>query len=470
VHVPTLRYDKGTLLVDGYVDGLLPEAVVESSRLLRDDRVGSHRALASGYRAIALALKRGGVPYEDKARAFEPTPFPLAAPVTPRAHQERALDAWLATGKFGTVVMPTGSGKTIFAVMAIEKTARPTLVHVPTLDLMHQWFGVLKKFFGVEPGLLGGGYHDIRPITVATYDSALLHVSHYGSRFGFHVYDECHHLPGAQTQLVAVQSLAPFRLGLTATPERQDGRHDEYDALCGPVCYEITVNELEGRTLAPYDVRTVEVPLTDDEAARYAEAREKYISFLRGSQVDLSRPGGWNDFLRTASRTPKGREALVAYREQRNIGLAAERKMDLLWNILRQHAGERALVFTQDNAMAYRIGERFLLPVLTHHTKIKEREEMLDLFRKGEYAVLVTSKVLNEGVDVPEASIAVVVSGSGTVREHVQRLGRILRATPGKRAVLYELVSAQTSERHVNERRKQHSAYQRPLAGASHSD
>jgi superfamily II DNA or RNA helicase len=206
--------------------------------------------------------------------------------------------------------------------------------------------------------------------------------------------------------------------------------------------------------------------LSEEERARYLEARASYVSFLRFAQVDMSGPGGWSNFLRVAARTPRGREALMAYRTQRNIGLAAEQKTSLLWDILRRHAGERVLVFTQDNAMAYRIGEKFLLPVLTHHTKVREREEMLRLFREGSYCCLVTSKVLNEGVDVPEAAVAVVVSGSGTVREHVQRLGRILRATPGKRATLYELVSEETSERALNERRKQHSAYQRPLAAA----
>jgi superfamily II DNA or RNA helicase len=466
-----LRFDRGTLLVEGYEGAVAQSDVIDAATrertgFLWDDRVGHHRALAMGYRDIALALHRQGVEFEDRARAFEPTPFALVKPLEPRGHQTRALEAWLSTGRYGTIVMPTGAGKTIFAVMAIARAARPTLVHVPTIDLMNQWYGVLKSFFGGEIGLLGGGYHDLKPLTVATYDSALLHVTHYGNRFGLHIYDECHHLPGPQTRLVAVQSVAPFRLGLTATPERQDGRHDDYEALCGPVRFEITVGELEGATLAPYEVVTVEVPLSEEELARYKQARECYVSFLRFARVDMSGPAGWSEFLRVAARSPKGREALAAYREQRGIALAAGRKSDLLWDILRRHAGERVLVFTQDNAMAYRLGERFLLPVLTHHTKVREREEMLRLFREGAYGCLVTSKVLNEGVDVPEAAVAVVVSGSGTVREHVQRLGRILRASPGKRAILYELVSADTSERNLNERRKQHSAYQRSPAGA----
>ena len=105
------------------------------------------------------------------------------------------------------------------------------------------------------------------------------------------------------------------------------------------------------------------------------------------------------------------------------------------------------------------MGETFCLPVITHRTKAAERKEFLEKFRSGEYPVLLTSKVLNEGVDVPEASIGIVVSGSGSTREHVQRLGRILRAKEGKQAVLYELISDGTSEMSVSFRRRQHRAY-----------
>ncbi|MBQ7650878.1 MAG: hypothetical protein IJS15_07960, partial [Victivallales bacterium] len=101
-------------------------------------------------------------------------------------------------------------------------------------------------------------------------------------------------------------------------------------------------------------------------------------------------------------------------------------------------------------------------PVLTHHTKAGERKEFLDAFRHGEYPCIVTSRVLNEGVDVPEADVGIVVSGTGSIREHVQRLGRLLRPVAGKSAVLYELVSFGTSEYSISDRRRQHRAYERP--------
>jgi superfamily II DNA or RNA helicase len=135
--------------------------------------------------------------------------------------------------------------------------------------------------------------------------------------------------------------------------------------------------------------------------------------------------------------------------------------MDALWRILARHAKDRVLVFTEDNETVYRISRRFLLPALTHKTRPQERKELLDAFSAGTLRVLVTAKVLNEGVDVPEANVGVVLSGSGSVREHVQRLGRILRKREGKAATLYEVVSDVAAEAGISERRRQHEAYVR---------
>ena len=136
--------------------------------------------------------------------------------------------------------------------------------------------------------------------------------------------------------------------------------------------------------------------------------------------------------------------------------------MRALWEILRRHAGERIIVFTADNSTAYELGRRFMLPVMTHLTRAAERKEFLERFRDGTYSVLITNRVLNEGVDVPGAAVGIILAGSGSVREHVQRLGRVLRAAPGKKqAVLYELVSAGTSEESVSTRRRSHRAYTR---------
>jgi superfamily II DNA or RNA helicase len=127
--------------------------------------------------------------------------------------------------------------------------------------------------------------------------------------------------------------------------------------------------------------------------------------------------------------------------------------------LLGRHRADRALLFTQDNATCYAVSRRFLIPAITHQTKIRERSEILERFGEGSYGAVVTSKVLNEGVDIPAANVAIVISGSGSVREHVQRLGRILRKRDGKRALLYELYTADTSEAFTSERRREHVAY-----------
>jgi len=128
--------------------------------------------------------------------------------------------------------------------------------------------------------------------------------------------------------------------------------------------------------------------------------------------------------------------------------------------LIHQHRRDHMLVFTSDNATVYRVSRRFLIPAITHQTRVKERQRLLSRFNSGDYPFLVTSRVLNEGVDVPKANIAVVLSGSGSVREHVQRLGRVLRRVEGKHAILYELVAEKTGEEYASSRRRKHSAYQ----------
>lgn len=150
---------------------------------------------------------------------------------------------------------------------------------------------------------------------------------------------------------------------------------------------------------------------------------------------------------------------MQAYRRQRELAFCAPEKLEYVDYLLREHRHDRTLIFTQDNATAYAIARRFLIPAITHQTKVSERSAILASLAEGTIRAIVTSRVLNEGVDVPDANIAIIVSGSGSVREHVQRLGRVLRKKDGKRATLYELITRETSERYTSERRREHSAY-----------
>jgi len=452
-----IEFSAGTLLVDGD-----QEALDSALHLLRwDERVGRHRALASDYAPIMRAFHAAGVEVEDLARAFSPLDLKIYDGHSPMRHQTEALDAWRAAKGCGVVVMPTGAGKSYFAVMAMAAVKRTALVIVPTIDLMQQWSSLLERFLRMPAGMLGGGSKEIKEITVSTYDSAVLQMEFIGARFGMVVFDECHHLPGPVNRLAASMCLAPYRLGLSATPERDDGLDAVMTSLIGPVVYKAHIDELEGRVLSPYITRRVNVELTPEEAAEYAEARGRYTAFLKAHRIMFSGRGDWNKFIALAARLPGGRAAFDAYLSQRRIARCGRAKLEMVWSLLCRHRGERSIVFTADNETAYEIGELLCMPVLTHKTKAAERKDFLDRFRSGEYSCLITSKVLNEGVDVPEASVGIVVSGSASAREHVQRLGRILRARDGKQAVLYELVSLGTSEMSVSERRRRHRAYER---------
>lgn len=452
--VLVVRFTDGTLTLEN----LGEHAALLEGLAVRDPRVGLHRAKAAAYAEILRRL-HGKVEYRDEAKAYAQLELGETAPRPLRAYQQAALDGWLAAQRRGVVVLPTGAGKSYVALRAILACQRSTLVLAPTIDLVQQWAADLGTRLGTAVGQYGGGEKDLRDITVATYDSGVLIMPWHGHRFGLLICDECHHLPAGITSLAAEQCLAPFRLGLTATPERVDGGHARLAELIGPQVHRVEVNELEGNFLASYQVETIEVPLDPDEQAAYAANRAHYLAFVRRSGIDFSQSDGWSRFIAAAGRDPEGRVVLRAYREQRRLARAGRAKLRTTWDLLREHPGERTIIFTDDNHTAYAIGRSFVLPVMTHHTKPAERKHMLAAFRSGEYPVLVTSKVLNEGVDVPEAAIGIIVSGSGSVREHVQRLGRILRPVQGKVAVLYELISAGTAEAYTSERRRRHIAF-----------
>ena len=450
-----LRFVAGTL----ELRGTLPEGVALSGLATWDARSRCHRAPALAYAEIVRALHRAGVTYEDEARGYVELERGLCVHREPRPFQKEALTAWREAKGRGVVVLPTGAGKSHVAVLAIDDKRRSALVVAPTLDLVRQWYDLLRTSFATEVGIVGGGSYELLPLTVTTYDSACLHMDHFGARFGLVIFDECHHLPGPSYALSAELCLAPYRLGLSATPERSDGQEQQLSRLIGPVVYRKDIVELTGPYLAEYETVRVEVDLSPEERAEYELERGIYLDFVRSQGIRMGSARGWNDFIMRSARSAAGQRAMRAYRRQRELSLGAKAKLDYIERLLEAHRGEKALVFTQDNATAYAISKRFLIPIITHQTKVKERSEILERFADGRYRAIATSKVLNEGVDVPDASVAIVISGSGSVREHVQRLGRILRRKGDKFATLYELVSRKTGEVFTSERRREHAAY-----------
>ena len=424
-----------------------------------DERTACYRAPAQSYGEVFTALIRRKLPYVDEARRYVELPRGLLLDRQPRPFQTEAIEAWKANRHRGVVALPTGAGKTWVAMLAIDAVRRSTLVVAPTLDLVRQWYDQLRSAFDVPVGVVGGGTYDVQALTVITYDSAWSHMEHLGNRFGLVVFDECHHLPGETYALAATMSLAPYRLGLSATPERQDGRHAELDALIGPIVYRRDVVELAGEYLADYETIQLTVPLTPEERQLYDEERALYRDFVERQGLRFSQPGAWQEFIKRAARSAEGRRAHQAWRRQRELAFAAPSKLKKVEELLQQHRRDRVLIFTQDNRTAYAVARQFLIPIITHQTPVPERSDILAGFAEGRYGAVATSKVLNEGVDVPAASVAIVMSGSGSVREHVQRLGRILRKQVNKQAILYELVAEETAETFTSQRRREHSAY-----------
>jgi superfamily II DNA or RNA helicase len=444
-----LRFDAGTLLLDGAGR----DAATVPAAFRWDERVMRWRAPAWAYRHVVRDLIRQGTPYEDRARAYLEFDFPTQLQVEPRPYQQQSISEWRRANRCGVIVLPTGAGKSLVAQMAIEQTKRSTLVIVPTIDLMNQWYDLLLSCFQAEVGLIGGGYCETGALTVTTYASAFRFMERLGNQFGLIIFDECHHLPSSIYRYAAEMAIAPFRLGLTATPERADGADSSLEQLIGPIVYRREAHELAGEYLADYSIVRINVRLSPEERELYERERAIFRRFLQEKRIDLGSLRGWQMFIVASARSEAGRRAMLAYRESKRIALGTEAKLRVLSQLLGRHKRDRTLIFTAENEMVYRISEQFLIPAITHETGIKERRHWLEAFNQGDVLALATSKVLNEGVNIPEASVAVILSGSGSSREHIQRLGRILRKQPDKEAILYEVVTSETTEENISRRR-----------------
>lgn len=431
-----------------------------------DDRIERFRIPAMQYRNIVLNLRANGTELDDRAKEFCEIELVPTLKMEPYPHQQEALDAWVAAERMGVVVLPTAAGKTYVAQLAMQATQRSTLIMVPTLDLMHQWYAHLCAVFpDVEVGLLGGGSRDRTPILVSTYDSAAIHAETLGNQYALLVFDECHHLPSDFNRVIAEYAIAPYRLGLTATPDRADGKHADLTQLIGPEVCRKTAEELSGTALAKHKSVQIKVHLSQQERDRYDELIRIRNEFLKNSNIFLGTVQGWQRFVQASARSKAGRRAMLAHREARAIAFGTDGKLRVLTDLLQQHHPERTLIFTDDNATVYRISQEFLIPAITHQTGVKERHEILSRFKQGEYPTLVASRVLDEGVDVPDARVAIVLSGTGSARQQIQRLGRVLRkgSDLNKLAVLYEVVAEDTSEENVSRRRQAPKSPQRQL-------
>jgi superfamily II DNA or RNA helicase len=435
-----------------------------------DERVGAYRAQAIYYRDIISYLKESDLSYKDNVlQELIPCPHLACLPnVKLRGYQRRALESWDKSGRRGTIVLPTGAGKTVIAIKAIELVNQSTIIVVPTLDLLEQWRKRIESEFqgGLKCGVLGGGESDLSFVTVSTYDSAYMRASEIGAKFSFLICDEVHHIASEGYRQIAEMFTSPFRLGLTATFEREDMLHREIPRLIGGVVFRLEPKDLAGSYLSNFKLERIVVDLKEDERKEYEREHKIFTDYLESKRIRLITPIQFQRFIMRSARDPEARRALLARNRALQIAFNSESKIEELERILlssfsssnNNNKDERILIFTQHNDLVYKISKRFLIPFITHTTSKEERHRVLEKFNEGTYRAIVTSKVLDEGIDVPEASLGVILSGSGSSREFIQRLGRLLRKSKNKEeARLIEIVSRETTEVGTSVRRRRKS-------------
>jgi len=441
---PSVRliFDHGTVLVVAAGEGELPDVPC----LLWDPRVRAYRAPGHRHRQLLRELRRRNISVVDDVRAAVEGLSPGNwTDVTLRPYQEAALSGWELAGRRGLIVLPTGSGKTRLALAAMAHTRLAALCLVPTRVLLDQWLQQIRAVYAGKVGCFGDGVRDVQPITVATFESGYRHMERLGNRFDLLVVDEVHHFGAGLRDESLEMSIAPSRLGLTATPPREAGAALRLEELVGPIVYQLAIGDLAGRFLASFDIVTLTLDLSDEERASY-EAWMTRFRAVHSHFRRLAPDASWIDFARAAARSSEGRGALAALRRARKLVAFTQAKREALRSLLERHRQARVLVFTADNDAAYAIAREHLVMPLTCDIGAQERDDVLARFRRGELSTLVSARVLNEGLDVPDADVAIVVGGAHGEREHVQRVGRLLRPAPDKRARVYELVSQRTIE------------------------
>jgi superfamily II DNA or RNA helicase len=463
-----LTYDKGTIVIRGLAH--IPFAIL-------DPRTNVLRALALHYSNIIDYLKQSGIQYSDHVLSEETmmlsSSLSSSSPLSLRDYQQRALDNWLRAGLRGCVVLPTGSGKTILGIKAIEKANAASLVIVPTLDLMDQWTTVLSKHFpNTRIGNLGGGNDDLQSITVSTYDSAYIRAPFLGNKFSLVIFDEVHHLAALGYRTIAEQMAAPFRLGLTATIEREDDLHKDLPRLVGEIVFQASPDELaRDKHLASYEIERRTVEMLPNELEEYRRNMSIYQQCMK--KLNFQRYAiPLEKLIIMSGRNRTAREALLSRNKAMNVALNSRAKIEELREILAENKGVKTIIFTQHNSLVHEISDKFLIPLITHKTIKEERQDVLKGFKEGRYMAIVTSKVLDEGVDIPDAELGIILSGTGSAREFIQRLGRLLRPRPNnnnsvsssatssnykedyKKARLIEIISSETKETVTSAKRK----------------
>jgi len=350
-----------------------------------------------------------------------------------REYQKLAAEGFWHGGS-GVVVLPCGAGKTLVGAAAMAHAQATTLILVTNTVAARQWRDELIKRTSLnedEIGEYSGAKKEIRPVTIATYQvmttrkkGLYAHLDLFDSHdWGLIIYDEVHLLPAPIFRFTAdIQSRR--RLGLTATLVREDGMEGEVFSLIGPKRFDVPWKEIEAQGyIAPADCVEVRVTLTDHERLTYATAEQE-------------------DKYRTCATTATKKNVVIA--------------------LAKQHEDDQVLIIGQYISQIDEIAAELAVPIIKGDTPVKEREELYGKFRSGEIKCLVVSKVANFSIDLPEASIAIQVSGTfGSRQEEAQRLGRILRPkSDGRSARFYSLVARDTIDQDFAQNRQRFLAEQ----------
>ena len=382
-----------------------------------------------------LLLKLGW-PAEDLAGYVDGTPHPIMLNEdgwSLRPYQKLATENFWAGGS-GVVVLPCGAGKTLVGAAAMATSSTTTLILVTNTVSARQWKDELLKRTSLtedEIGEYSGAVKEVRPVTIATYQVLTLkrgglypHLDLLDANdWGLIIYDEVHLLPAPIFRMTA-DLQARRRLGLTATLVREDGREGEVFSLIGPKRYDAPWKDIEAQGyIAPAECIEVRVDLPRDERVAYAMAED-------------------GDKYRLCS--------------------TSETKTGVVEQLVRRHAGEQTLVIGQYLDQLDELAERLDAPVIKGDTPVKERQRLFNEFREGTLNTLVVSKVANFSIDLPEASVAIQVSGSfGSRQEEAQRLGRLLRPkADGKAAHFYTVVARDTVDQDFAAKRQRFLAEQ----------
>ena len=458
-----VQFDGGTLVITG-LDPATRDRLAKQIPVAIDPRVGGLRCDAMFAARVIGELSAAGSPIDldfDRPEMRIPDRRQLRLRDDQRAAAEAFLDQTT-----GLIQMPTGTGKTVVAIEILIRLSVPTLVVAPVRDLMYQWHDRILGATGVDAGIIGDGVHRVSPISVTTYDSAAIHMARIGDKFDLIVFDEVHHLSGDWRTDAARMSAAAHRLGLSATLPSAADKLQSLQNLVGPIRYAQSIDQAAGRSLAQYTVRRVPVQLNAEEQRSHREHCKTIQQFV-ADQKEIDPDFQWQDAVAAVNRDDDdlelavaSRAATAAMRAKKKIEDQCEAKFRVLEDLFRLHHGSPVLVFTGSNVMARKISSRFLVPCLLSHCGKRERQCWLAGFATGDYPVLVANRVLDEGIDLPVVKIAIVLGGLSSTRQSTQRLGRILRKTPGDRsAILYEVVTEQTGEVQRSRDRRRTPAY-----------